>query len=167
MLPNDDGILIVDSAQATIRGNTIGNSKVAGIELRDTRVPVDIDGNWIGVRRDGEVASNDVGVFLGPGSAVVRVGAGAPNVIAGNRVGIAIEQGAREAEIWRNWLGLVPSGQNMTDADLPTARVVPNRTTRAISSDRRSGARCESQTTTSRLANSESWSMETARRGLA
>ena len=125
-LPNDDGILIVDSAQATIRGNTIGNSKVAGIELRDTRVPVDIDGNWIGVRRDGEVASNDVGVFLGPGSAAVRVGAGVPNVIAGNRVGIAIEQGAREAEIWRNWLGLVPSGQNMTKADLPTARVVPN-----------------------------------------
>lgn len=125
-LPNDDGILIVDSAQAMVQGNVIGHSAVAGIEVRDTRVPVDIDGNWIGVQRDGRLAANDVGIFLGPGSAAVRVGARAGNVIAANRVGIAVEQGAREAQVWNNWIGLAPRGDGMASSDLPEARIMPN-----------------------------------------
>ncbi|MCY3567192.1 MAG: right-handed parallel beta-helix repeat-containing protein, partial [Chloroflexi bacterium] len=106
--PNDDGILIVDSAQATIRDNTIGHSEVAGIEVRETRHSVSIDGNRIGLRRDGRPAANYVGVFLGPGSSETRVGTIEPNFVSGNRVGIAVEQGAREAEIRSNWIGLAP-----------------------------------------------------------
>ncbi len=125
-LPNDDGILIVDSGHATVRGNVIGFSAVAGIEVRETRIPIDISSNWVGVQRSGETAANDVGIFLGPGSAAVRVGASAANVIAGNRVGIAVEQGARDAELWNNWIGLVPRGGSMSSTDLPRARVLPN-----------------------------------------
>ena len=132
--PNDDGILIVDSAQAAIRGNTIGNSKVAGIELRKTRLPSHVEGNRVGLRRDGAAAPNDVGVFLGPGSVGARIGSmGAPNIIAGNRVGIAVEQGAREAWIQGNWIGLVPPrGQQRLSARdlrqaLPQAVNMPNR----------------------------------------
>ncbi len=127
-LPNDDGILIVDSAQATIEDNTIGNSGVAGIELRQTRLEVSLDANRIGLRRDGALAPNDVGVFLGPGSANARVGSRRPNVVAGNRVGIAIEQGAREALIENNWVGLAPSdgSDRLQVRGLPQARVRPN-----------------------------------------
>ncbi len=127
-LPNDDGILIVDSAQATISENTIGNSNVAGIELRETRFQTDIDANRIGIRRDGAVASNDVGLFLGPGSAQARIGRFGANLIAGNRVGIAVEQGAREAVIENNWIGLTPrdSTDRPSEDDLPDALVRPN-----------------------------------------
>ena len=128
-LPNDDGILIVDSAQASVSGNTIGNSNVAGIELRETRLQTDIDANWIGVRRDAGLAANDVGVFLGPSSAQAQVGRFKANVIAGNRVGIAVEQGAREALIENNWIGLVPrdAPARPSEAGLPDALVRPNR----------------------------------------
>ncbi len=127
--PNDDGILIVDSAQAEIRDNTIGNSKVAGIELRDARLRSTVDGNRIGLRRDGAAAPNDVGVFLGPGSANATVGAQRPNIVAANRVGIAVEQGARDAEIRSNWIGLVPaSGRaSFAEPDLRAAVSMPNR----------------------------------------
>ena len=128
-LPNDDGILVVDSAQATISRNTIGNSIVAGIELRETRLQTDIDANRIGIRRDGALAPNDVGLFLGPGSAHARVGGFAANLIAGNRVGIAVEQGAREALIENNWIGLAPrdTTSRPSEVDLPDALVRPNR----------------------------------------
>ena len=126
--PNDDGILIVDSAQATIRNNAIGYSKVAGIELRETRQEVRVAGNRIGVRRDGAAAPNNVGLFLGPGSSGARVGDGGGNVIAANRVGIAVEQGAREAVIESNWVGLVPPAgvTNPRPRDLPQALIRPN-----------------------------------------
>ncbi|MYA02101.1 MAG: hypothetical protein F4038_03150 [Chloroflexi bacterium] len=128
-LPNDDGILVVDSAQATIRDNTIGNSRVAGIELRDTREVIEVDGNRIGIRRDGAVAANDVGLFLGPGSALARVGIREANLVAGNRVGIAVEQGAREAQIENNWVGLAPRDplEPVTPLALPHAVIRPNR----------------------------------------
>ncbi|MDE2989206.1 MAG: right-handed parallel beta-helix repeat-containing protein [Chloroflexota bacterium] len=128
MLPNDDGILVVDSAQATIRDNTIGNSSVAGIELRETRLQIEVDANRIGIRRDGALAPNDVGLFLGPGSAQARVGSREANVIAGNRVGIAVEQGAREALIENNWIGLAPRALSGRPAasSLPDAAVRPN-----------------------------------------
>ena len=128
-LPNDDGILVVDSAHATIRDNTIGNSKVAGVELRDTREAIEVDGNRIGIRRDGALAANDVGLFLGPGSALARVGGREANLVAGNRVGIAIEQGAREARIENNWVGLVPRDalEPVTPLALPHAVIRPNR----------------------------------------
>lgn len=126
--PNDDGILIVDSAQATIRDNAIGYSNVAGIEVRETRQEVRVDGNRIGVRRDGAAAANDVGVFLGPGSSGATIGGWGVNVIAANRVGIAVEQGAREASIENNWIGLVPRPGVSTPraADLPRALIRPN-----------------------------------------
>ena len=122
--PNDDGILIVDSGQAEIMGNTIGHSRVAGIELRETRHPIAVGRNWIGLRRDGVPAGNDVGVYLGPGSALARIGSHGGNVIAGNRVGIAVEQGAREALIENNWVGLAPRGRFAAVAGIGSARCV-------------------------------------------
>lgn len=126
--PNDDGILIVDSAQATIRNNAIGYSKVAGIELRETRQEIRVAGNRIGVRRDGVAAPNNVGLFLGPDSSGAKIGDGGVNVIAANRVGIAVEQGAREAVIENNWVGLVPPPgvSNPRPRDLPQALIRPN-----------------------------------------
>ena len=127
--PNDDGILVVDSAQASIVGNTIGNSKVAGVELRETRLPIQIDGNRIGLRRDAGLASNDVGIFLGEGSVDATIGRRSANVIAGNRVGIAVEQGARESVIENNWIGLAPADASfqLAASELPRALVRPNR----------------------------------------
>ena len=52
-LPNDDGVLVVDAAQAEVRGNVICASRVAGVEVRETGVPSSIDDNWIGVTRSG------------------------------------------------------------------------------------------------------------------
>ncbi len=126
--PNDDGILVVDQARAEVRGNVVGHSEVAGIELRDSWLISNIDSNRIGVSASGRLAPNDVGVFLGPGSSGARVGTGGANVIAGNRVGIAVEQLAREAWIQDNWVGLVPTGTNAepTDEALPHARSRPN-----------------------------------------
>jgi hypothetical protein len=128
-LPNDDGILVVDSAQATIARNTIGNSKIAGIELRETRIEIDLDANRVGIRRDGALAPNNVGVFLGPGSSKARIGEIEANVIAGNRIGIAVEQGAREALIENNWIGLVARDATTrpTESNLAEALVRPNR----------------------------------------
>lgn len=123
-LPNDDGVLVVDGAQAVVRGNTICASRVAGVEFRDTRAGGAVDGNRIGVARDGSAAANDVGVFLGAGVAEVSVGARERNIIAANRVGIAVEQGARAVLLQDNWIGLVPAPNSDALADalpLPNA----------------------------------------------
>ena len=107
-LANDDGVLVVDAAQAEVRGNVICASVVAGVEFRETRGPGAVDGNRIGVTAGGAPAGNDVGVFLGAGAARVKVGEAERNVVAANRVGIAVEQGAREVALQNNWIGLVP-----------------------------------------------------------
>ena len=126
-LPNDDGVLVVDAAQADIVGNVICASAVAGIEFRETRARAAIDGNRIGVSAAGAPAGNDVGVFLGPGAARVRVGAAQANIIAANRVGLAVEQGAREIQLSNNWIGLVPPPGSPTSTSLAEARPLPNR----------------------------------------
>lgn len=110
-LANDDGVLVVDGAQATVRANVIAASLVAGIEVRGTSSPpTEIDGNWIGVAPGGAAAANDIGIFIGEHAADVEIGLGGANVVAGNRVGIAVEQLARNVRLERNWIGLVPSG---------------------------------------------------------
>ena len=124
-LPNDDGVLIVDAAQAEVRANSICASIVAGVELRETRAPSTIDANRIGLTAAGAEAGNDVGVFLGPGAARIKVGALEPNLIAANRVGIAVEQGAREVQLWNNWIGLAPSPD--APQQLAAAGPMPNR----------------------------------------
>lgn len=116
-LPNDDGVLVVDGAQAVVRGNVICASRVAGVEFRDTRAGGAVDGNRIGVAGDGRAAANDVGVFLGGGVAEVSVGARGRNIIAANRVGIAVEQGARAVLLQDNWIGLVPAPDSDALAD--------------------------------------------------
>ena len=116
-LPNDDGVLVVDGAQAVVRGNVICASRVAGVEFRDTRAGGAVDGNRIGVAGDGRAAANDVGVFLGAGVAEVSVGARGRNIIAANRVGIAVEQGARAVLLQDNWIGLVPAPDSDALAD--------------------------------------------------
>lgn len=128
-LANDDGVLVVDGAQADIRANIICASLVAGVEYRDTRAGGSVDGNRIGVTPQGAAAGNDVGVFLGQGVSGVSVGAQERNIIAANRVGIAVEQGAREILLQGNWLGLTPAPDSDALAD---ARAAPNRE-RAIS----------------------------------
>ena len=122
-LANDDGVLVVDGAQAVVRGNVICASVVAGVEFRDTRAGGAIDGNRIGVTGDGRAGGNDVGVFLGGGVADVSVGARARNIIAANRVGVAVEQGARAVLLQDNWIGLVPAPDSAAPAD---ALPVPN-----------------------------------------
>jgi len=123
-LPNDDGILIVDEGQASIggvganEGNVISGNRVAGIELSDagdgsTR----IEGNWIGLSQSGAGAiGNDVGVFIHGDTAQVILGgpsSGARNVISGNRVGVAVEQGAGDIAIEGNWIGLDAGGSTV------------------------------------------------------
>ena len=123
-LPNDDGVLVVDSAQAELRGNVICASVVAGVEFRETRAASSVDGNRIGVSAEGAPVGNDVGVFFGPGAARIAVGAAERNIIAANRVGIAVEQGAREVRLLNNWVGLVPAPDS---GDLADAQPMPNR----------------------------------------
>ncbi len=119
-LANDDGVLVVDGAQAVVRGNVICASVVAGVEFRDTRAGGAIDGNRIGVTGDGRAVGNDVGVFLGGGVADVSVGAREGNIIAANRVGVAVEQGARAVLLRDNWIGLFPA----PDSDAPANALV-------------------------------------------
>ena len=123
-LANDDGVLVVDGAQADIRGNIICASLVAGVEYRDTRAGGSVDGNRIGLTQQGAPAGNDVGVFLGQGVSGVSVGAAQSNIISANRVGIAVEQGAREILLQGNWVGLAPAPNSAAPAD---ARAAPNR----------------------------------------
>ena len=116
-LPNDDGILIVDGALASVggrspgQGNLISGNLVAGIEVRDSNfLPLRIEGNRIGLNRLGLGAvPNDVGIFIQERAGNVVIGAplaAAANVIAGNRVGIAIESLAREVIVQGNLIGL-------------------------------------------------------------
>ena len=120
-LPNDDGILIVDGGRATIGGpaaderNLISGNRVAGIELRDTGTgSLRIEGNWIGLSQSGaDTIGNDVGLFVHGDTTQLIVGGPTPsarNVISGNRVGIALEQGARDIAIEGNWFGLDAGG---------------------------------------------------------
>ena len=136
-LANDDGVLVVDGALAYVRNNIIVASDTAGVEVRDSRAPTAIDGNWIGVGPGGRAAKNDVGVFIGRSAADVRVGAASPNVIAGNRVGVAVEQLAENARIEGNWIGLIPrdlglAGSAPPDSALASAVALPN-SQRAVS----------------------------------
>ena len=122
-LPNDDGILIVDQAQATVggrgagAGNVLSGNTVAGLEIRDTRLfAIRVEGNRIGVDEGGtRAAPNDVGIFLNQAAANVAVGSaatGAGNVISGNRVGIAVESGANAITIQGNLIGLDGGGRS-------------------------------------------------------
>lgn len=106
-LANDDGVLIVDQADAQVLGNLIAGSAVAGVEVRETAALTTVAGNWIGLNLRGVPAGNDVGVFIGRSAGEARVDAG--NVIAGNRVGVAVEQGARMTVVEGNWIGLRPA----------------------------------------------------------
>ena len=106
-LANDDGVLVVDQADAQVAGNLIAGSAVAGVEVRETSALTTVSGNWIGLDLRGVPAGNDVGVFVGRSAGEARVGAG--NVIAGNRVGVAVEQGARMTVVEGNWIGLRPA----------------------------------------------------------
>ncbi len=124
-LPNDDGILIVDDAHATVggsdpnAGNVLSGNAVAGIEVRETgALALRIEGNLIGLDESGtEAVPNDVGVFVHGDARGVFIGGPAANVIAGNRVGIAIERRAQAITVQGNRIGLDVSGR----------RAVPNR----------------------------------------
>ena len=121
IVPNDDGILIVDGAHATVGGaaeadgNVVSGNRVAGIEVRDTRLlTLRIEGNRVGLDEAGRRGvGNDVGIFISGGAANVLVGTpGAGNVVSGNRVGIAVEQRAERITVAANVVGLDVTGQN-------------------------------------------------------
>ena len=136
-LENDDGVLVVDGALAYVRNNIIAAARTAGVEVRDSRSPTAIDANWIGVDRGGRAVDNNIGIFIGRSAGNVMVGAAAPNVIAGNRVGVAVEQLAENARIEGNWIGLIPrdlslAGNAPPDVALATAVARPN-SERAVS----------------------------------
>ncbi|MCY3886621.1 MAG: hypothetical protein OXG19_02800 [Chloroflexi bacterium] len=123
-LPNDAGVLIVDGGWAEIGGagpnerNLISGNRLAGIELRDAgSKTMQIQGNWIGLAPGGAATvGNDVGIFIHgarEGTAQVIVGglqAASRNVISGNRVGLALERGARAIAVIGNWIGLSADG---------------------------------------------------------
>ena len=123
-LPNDDGVLVVDGGWAKIggqgpnEGNLISGNRVAGIELRDAGgMTMRIEGNWIGLAPGGAgTVGNDVGLFIHgvrDGTKRVIVGglqAANRNVISGNRVGLALERGARAIAVIGNWIGLSADG---------------------------------------------------------
>ncbi len=120
-LPNDDGILIVDRAQAIIGGrdstdrNVISGNRIAGIELRDTdSLNTNIQGNFIGTDESGRIGvGNDVGVFVNDFVQDTLIGGSLPgesNVISGNRVGVAIERRATGTVVQGNFIGLDVTG---------------------------------------------------------
>ena len=121
-LPNDDGILVVDGAHATIGGrsaaerNVVSGNTVAGIELRDTSFLIlRVEGNYVGLDETGSRRiPNDVGIFVNGTATNVRVGApvaSAANVVSGNRVGIALEQQASAIVVQGNVIGLDATGR--------------------------------------------------------
>ncbi len=128
-LPNDDGILIVDGAQATIGGaapgdgNIVAGSRVAGIELRGTHsfLSLRVEGNRIGLDETGlRALPNDVGLFLNGGARNVQIGAGfagAGNIVAGNRVGIAIEDRAEVVTVQGNHIGFDIHGAPLPNSE--------------------------------------------------
>ena len=126
-LPNDDGVLIVDGAHATVGGrspalgNVISGNRVAGIEVRDSSfLTMRIENNRIGLDPTGKRAvPNDVGLFLHAMSGNITVGAAVAsgaNVISGNRVGVAIETLAHDIVLLGNVIGL----------DVQGRRAIPN-----------------------------------------
>ena len=127
-LPNDDGILIVDGAHAIVggseagAGNVVGASRVAGIELRATGdlLPIRVEGNRVGLDEGARPAGNDVGIFVGDGAGEIEIGgaaAGAGNVIAANRVGIAIEDRAHDVRVLGNRIGVNPLGEAVPNVE--------------------------------------------------
>lgn len=121
-LPNDDGILIVDGAHATVggvepgAGNIVAASRVAGIELRatSTQFPLRVLGNRVGLDEGARPAGNDVGIFVADGAGGIEIGGatpGAGNVVAANRVGIAIEDRAHDVRVLGNRIGMDPLGE--------------------------------------------------------
>ncbi len=121
-LPNDDGVLIVDGAHATVGGrsvalgNVISGNRVAGIEVRDSNfLTMRIESNRIGLDPTGTRAvPNDVGLFINAASGNITVGAAvasAANVISGNRVGVAIETLAHDIVVQGNVIGLDAAGR--------------------------------------------------------
>ncbi|MEE9278186.1 MAG: right-handed parallel beta-helix repeat-containing protein [Dehalococcoidia bacterium] len=124
-LPNDDGILVVDRAQASIGGrsagerNVVSGNAVAGIEVRDTTsfLTIAIEGNYVGLDEAGvRGVANDVGIFINGTAANVVIGAAAAsagNVISGNRVGVAIEQRASGISVVGNVIGLDARGRRV------------------------------------------------------
>ena len=127
-LPNDDGILIVDGAHATIggrlpgEGNIVAASRVAGIELRATSklLSLRIEGNRVGLDEGGRRAPNDVGIFLNGAARNIEIGgalAGAGNVVAGNRVGIAVEDRVQDVGLRGNRVGLDPLGNPVPNSE--------------------------------------------------
>ena len=128
LLPNDDGVLIVDGAHATVggrlpgEGNIVAASRVAGIELRATSalLSLRVEGNRVGLDEGGRPAPNDVGIFLNDAARNVEIGGalpGAGNVVAANRVGIAIEDRARDIRLRGNRVGLDPLGRPVPNTE--------------------------------------------------
>jgi hypothetical protein len=102
----------VEADGVTIRNLSITGA-LTGINVIDESQDFIALGNWIGVKLDGSAGPNETGIFIGPGSDRATIGGSLPfqrNVIAGNDdEGLDI-QGASEAVIRGNYLGVAPDG---------------------------------------------------------
>jgi len=102
----------VETDGVTIRNLSITGA-LTGIGVIDESQDFTALGNWIGVELDGSAGPNETGIFIGPGSDGATIGGSLPsqrNVIAGNDdEGLDI-QGASEAVVRGNYLGVAPDG---------------------------------------------------------
>ncbi|HEU4462107.1 MAG TPA: NosD domain-containing protein [Solirubrobacterales bacterium] len=111
--------------------------------------------NWVGLNLKGEAAGNTTGILLGPGADKAEIGGSEPeegNVIGGNGlVGIDLE-GASEAKIVGNFLGVAPNGttvrSNLKNIEITDSVVVEdkaenNEIGQTISAPNRSTPKCD------------------------
>jgi CSLREA domain-containing protein len=113
--------LDVESSGVLVRGLAITGA-AAAIDVLGGSTGFEAQNDWVGVKLDGTAAANGSGIYLGPGSDGAVIGGPGPvnpvepeanparNVIAGNDgVGLDLE-GASDASIQGNYLGVGPDG---------------------------------------------------------
>ncbi len=99
---NRIGLLIEQSTQNFIAGNTISGNTAAGIDIADA-VSNTVVGNLIGSGPSGTHAlANGTGVLIEQSSSLNVIGGGGPgdgNVISGNNIGVQIDQSSSQNTI--------------------------------------------------------------------
>lgn len=111
-------LIHLDSGNSTVRGLSLVNSDGAAIRIgaHDGNVVV---GNWIGIRPDGSVDENALGVVVS-GSTNTTIGgqtANERNLLTGNSLAaVWITSSARQTTIQGNFFGTDSSGSNVVDS---------------------------------------------------
>lgn len=132
--PSGGSALTVEGANdVTVTGLAVTGAQV-GIDVIKGSQAFTAQNDWVGVKLDGTVGGNGTGIFIGPGSDGAAIGGAGPvtvggpqenpnrNVISGNNgVGLDLD-GASDAAIQGNYLGVLPNGSealaNATDIEI-------------------------------------------------